>query len=220
MQSAGTARVLAWLAALCMVACGKEPILSPAAGSAERSLKNYMAILEPVPQGPGIAAPSGRATVSIDARGVVEYTISVRGLSPGDVHLQALQGRLSGEPALCPRQGADANGDAYVDAAELGAYAGEVMLPLADEPGIRPLSASRFPLATPDGELYFARRVPALDVQRIIGEPSSGLVLERFTVVLYGVSPEVALPDTLTPLGDLSPHVAVPVACGELTRLD
>jgi hypothetical protein len=182
-------------------------------------VQRYVAELQPVNTGFSRTGPKGKAVVLIEAAGSAKVAVVAEGLSAGDLHIGAIHGFETGQNTSCPTLEADLNGDEVVDAAEVMQHVGQLLLPLASSrtpAGDNP----EFPQASANGTLEFSGEAPTADLRAALLDLSdSGMQLEKYAVVLYGVGSQVELPGSVAAPAGLPPHLTIPVACGVFVRL-
>jgi hypothetical protein len=178
------------------------------------------------------ANPSITGTINGTARFMIqgdEMTVEVNatGLPPG-VHMQHVH---ADQP--CPPPSADTNGDGVIDVIEGTPFIGCILLPL--NVGLNPLNMSpdSFPVADSNGTLTFTE---SGSVSTIIDElsgpavidPDTGMTklgeaafdLASFSVEIHGVAPDTSLPPTAQTLPGMPPQMTLPIACGEIVRVE
>lgn len=146
------------------------------------------------------------------------------GLAPGEhaVHVHTQD--------ACPTVASDTNDDGVIDVLEAIAVSGEILIPMDDDLTSQ-LPMAGFPVATPAGLLDY---VEIADLEAFLSDlqqadpdpddfvaklPAGGeLALETRSVLVFGVSEDVELPETVATIGDASPHEMLPIACGTLNR--
>lgn len=179
-----------------------------------------VATLSPVNRDLLRANPSGQVELVVGGE-TLEIAVRAAGMPPGIVHLQHFHGFADGTPARCPGPGADANGDGVVDVTETEAMAGVTMVPFHDDPTSLEIKADTYPQADAEGS-YTYRQVASLDqLQKAFRDRFGGeLALDRRVVFVHGVPEDVNLPDSANSVMDVPAHVTLPIACGELSRVE
>lgn len=130
----------------------------------------------------------------------------------------------------CPTADSDVNDDGVIDVLEAIAVSGEILIPLDDDLASQ-LPLEGFPVANATGTLEYAQvadfELFLSDLEAADPDPSDfvaklpaggQLRLETRSVLLFGISEDVELPETVATIGDAEPHEMVPVACGVLIR--
>lgn len=152
----------------------------------------------------------------------------INGVHEGMKHHQAV---LTG--AECPDENADSNFDGVIDVVEASAVSGNTLLPLDSHLSTQIEGISYGPIANEEG-YYFYRRSSSFsllmeDLSNYDDEPEDHLVklvspiklaLSQKVIMVYGLSPEVELPESVQGRDGLAPHESIPVLCGRLKRLD
>jgi hypothetical protein len=146
-------------------------------------------------------------------------------LPPGMHHLQHYHGFPEGSTATCPTADADTNGDGVIDLIETQATAGRTLVPLHDDPASLEglLASDRFPLASsPAGVIDYREMVSvqALEAALQSEYDINNLSLDQRVVFLHGVSEAANVPDSAQSIADVPASTTLPIACGELTRID
>ena len=129
----------------------------------------------------------------------------------------------------CPSPDSDTNGDGFIDIAESNAVSGGVLIPLDND--LRAQTAGgRYPFGrnysynqtTSFQTMLTELRLPDTDTSDSLVKlgVDENLNLEGKVVMVHGVSTTTSLPATVQGEGDQSPHQALPVLCGVITRDD
>ncbi len=189
--------------------------------------KRYVAVLSPLNTQVG-GNPVGTAEFIIDGDTLAARVDAV-GLDPV-MHPQYIY-----SSNVCPGAAADVNGDGFIDAIEGSASYGKVLVPLDGDLTQQAAGAEAFP----SGEGY--RYVREVKVEQLLAdvrtqEPNpeepvrkldeslpedtvaGGLSLGTRTFVLHGVSAD--LPGTVASLGDAPASRTLPIACGNIVRVE
>lgn len=209
------------LGALLSLACAGEEIptqgergLGPGARGPDHRV--YEARLRPVNAASTDRASTGRLQIEIDGDRA-EVLLEARGLASGVRHGQYLRGHPAGASGDCPTGSADVDGDGVIALAEGVAAHGPALLALDDDPLDGVTSPGGFPAAVgPEGGVRWSwvGSLAALDaaVRAAFGPAASLAPLDRRQVVLHGADP------ARLPAG--FPAAVLPIACGELQRVE
>lgn len=206
---------------------GKHPEVRPIVEKEEFDPGTYVAELYPV-----------NRTLRDNLQGEVKLTIKdqedefiavveVKGADSGIKHFQEI---LTGSE--CPSENEDTNFDGIIDAGEILAYSGNVLIPLDSKLQNQFEGMSYGPIANEEG-YYLYRRSASYksvlqDLKSFDDGPEDTLVklaasekmrLVHKVVVVYGVSAEVELPETVKSKSDRSLHESIPLLCGKLKRI-
>lgn len=186
----------------------------------------YKTVLLPVNSfGPDEAG--GEFTISIKDD-VFMAESQVNGVHGGMKHYQEV---LTGEE--CPDENADANFDGVIDVMEASAVSGNTLLPLDSHLNTQVEGITYGPIAN-EGGYYFYRRSSSFSLlmEDLLSydddpedhlmklAPPTKLTLSKKVIMVYGLSPEVELPESVQGRAGLSPHESTPVLCGRLKRQD
>ena len=143
---------------------------------------------------------------------------------PPDVeHLQHFHGFPEGSRAAsCPTGRADANGDGIIDLIETEPLAGTTMVPFHDDPVSMEIVKDTYPVAGVSGSYSYAKTLSLKALQDSFGPKFGGqeLDLGKRVVFLHGVPDSTMLPPTVASLGNIPAQVTLPIACGEIKRVE
>lgn len=178
--------------------------------------------LNPSVNGQGV---TGRAVFTVGTDGDLTVEVDARGLavaSPLGIHAQHIHGGPE-----CPTRADDANGDRIVDVIEGVPVYGPILVPLDGDLADLGSQVDTFPAATSRkgrsafGEIDYAATasVTALDEALMQAGFDDGLALGTRHIVVHGVAASTELPETVQTLGGLPAQVTLPVACGEIRRV-
>jgi hypothetical protein len=170
-------------------------------------------------------AVNGEASFEIDDGDLVA-AVEAENLFPDIVHPQHVHAA-----SRCPDASADTNGDGFIDVMEGAPAYGPILIPLDSD--LSSQAAGDFPMADEDGELEYEE---SADLNTLLGDllsadpnpedpiaklaPGEDLALGTRTVVLHGIDPSFALPETVASFGDTPANVTLPVACGEIVPIE
>lgn len=224
------------------VSCGKKSSSSPAPAPAtthpsdmspvvvvaekeELDTGSYQATLRPINSSlTGEASGEFILTLKDD---IFMAEAQVSGVDGGIKHYQAIMNGKS-----CPDENNDENFDGIIDTVEAALASGNTLLPLDSHLNSQVEGLSYGPIANEEG-YYFYRRSSALgpmmeDLSRYDDGPEDDLIklaagskleLSKKVIMVYGISTDVNLPDSVKARGELTPHESVPILCGQLKRL-
>lgn len=209
---------------LALASCGSDG--GGSSGSSEKQEQQqddqgiYRAVLKPLN-----TTVAGNTTGTVEIRIVgddVAVLSNVVGAPAGVKHLQNIT-----TASACPV--ADANGDTFIDVAETG---GKFLIPLDSDLSDQLDGMDFGPIANGSGSYVYRRSttlsqmladVRAFDPDPLdpvvkIG-PDQDLRLAGRVLIVHGVDSSSNLPGTVATTGNLSPHQALPIACGQLVRI-
>ncbi len=191
------------------------------AGHGNGGKQMHTAKLEAVPHDPQADHASnvrGRAHIHMDGNRV-KVTVEARGLSPKMPHAMHIHGKEAGEVAFCPRGAErrdDLVNDGLIETVEGLPDYGPVQVSLTTRGDTSPrstLALNRFPVAKRGGKLEYRR---TFSIPRAVA-----MRLEEKHIVIHGedLDRDGKYEGRTTALG--APLEAdLPVACGELERID
>jgi hypothetical protein len=180
----------------------------------------YVAQLQPVnSKASGLQAGGDmRFTVHGD-----RLTIKVRGhgVPPNIEHWQHFHGFTDGRQATCPGAAADVNGDGYIDIRETEPTSGTTMVPFNADPVKMEIPTDTYPHATAKGTFEYEKTVSLSALQAAFGTKFDGhqIDLDHRVVQVHGVLEMPALPASVASLGTIPARVTLPLACGEIKRI-
>ena len=196
-----------------------------APGKTGKGAEIYMADLKPLNSHVGYREVSGKARFQI-VNGEFVAADNATGLQPGMIHPQHIHAA-----AVCPPPSADVNGDGFIDVIEGVPFYGPILVPLDTD--LTNQAAGSFPFVHNHGGALQYRETtdvnalladlntpdpnPADAVVKLNGEP---LNLSGRHVVLHGVALDTPLPATVATLPGLPAQLTLPVACGEIQRVN
>jgi hypothetical protein len=173
----------------------------------------YLAILNPLQTNTFGRVPSGAAifTVSGDS-----FTARVEASGLDDaIHPQHIHGFIPVQEGVCPTAADDANGDGFVDVLEGAPDYGPIQVPLDGDLA----DTSMDPATFPTGSSYQYMESDSVSaIKAALGV--SDLALEAKHVVVHGVSGDRSLPDSVQSIAGLPANVTLPVACGQIIRIN
>jgi hypothetical protein len=99
---------------------------------------------------------------------------------------------------------------------------GTTMVPFHDDPVSMQIARDTYPKASEEGTFQYRKRVPLSDLQAAFTKAfdAPALDLDRRVVFLHGVIPSTKLPGSVASLGDIPAQVTLPVACGQIERVE
>lgn len=178
--------------------------------------------LNPSVNGQGV---TGRAVLTVGTNGDLTVEVDAGGLaveSPLGIHAQHIHGGPE-----CPTRADDANGDRIVDVIEGVPVYGPILVPLDGDLADLGSQIDSFPTATSAngrpafGEINYeaTAAVSALEDALAAAGVDGGLALDTRHIVVHGIAASTELPETVQSLGGLPAQVTLPVACGEIRRV-
>ena len=234
MSSRGLAATSGVLVAAIAVGCEmSQSATSPSAVSGAKSAGSqssdgtevYIADLQPLNPHVGYRAVKGQARFQI-INGEFVAADDATGAQPGMIHPQHIHAA-----AACPPPSADVNGDGFIDVIEGVPFYGPILVPLDSD--LSSQAAGTFPsVHNHGGALQYRQRTglsamlsdlnapdpdPSDAVVKLGGSP---LDLAGRHVVLHGVALDTPLPATVASLAGLPAQLTLPIACGEISRVN
>jgi len=177
-------------------------------------------------------SPLNSTATGSDASGEAVFTISgdqltiqvtVKGVPPDTEHWQHFHGFAEGQQlSTCPTGSEDANGDGIIDLIETEPTAGTTMVPLNDDPVSMDIPKDTYPIAGADGTYTYEKTISLKALADAFTKqfPDQQLDLDRRVVFLHGVPASTELPATVASLGDIPAQVTIPIACGEIAKIE
>ncbi|MFO7652767.1 MAG: hypothetical protein R6X25_02990 [Candidatus Krumholzibacteriia bacterium] len=165
-------------------------------------------------------APRGTATLTVSGDSLM-IEIEMQDTPPGIMHLQHIHGFTGAGDATCAEAAQDVNGDGIVDLVETEAVSGTTLIPFHADPADLRIAADSYPVADADGRYRYRQQVALPQLQSALQEQLkvASLSLQDRVIYVHGVPAETRLPATVQSLPDVPAHVTLPIACGELTRV-
>jgi hypothetical protein len=163
---------------------------------------------------------AGEARFSITGD-MLTITVSAQNLPPDIIHLQHFHGFKDNRDATCPTEPADVNHDGIIDLIETEPTSGTTMVPFHDDPVSMEIVRDTYPKASADGTFQYQKTVSLKDLNaafaKAFGEKE--LDLDRRVVFIHGILPSIKLPASAASLGTIPAQVTLPIACGEIKRV-
>ena len=180
----------------------------------------YVAKLHPVNTKITGLETAGEARFSINGD-TLTITVSAQKLPPDIVHWQHFHGFKDNNDAACPTDAADVNQDGIIDLIETEPAAGTTMVPFDEDPVAMDIGGGAYPKAGADGTFQYQKTVSlkALDAAFAKAFGGKELDLDRRVVFIHGVLESTALPASVASLGPIPARVTLPIACGEIKRV-
>jgi hypothetical protein len=205
-------------AAILSLAC--VPVTLTGAPAADSQPIVYVAELHPVNSKVTGLESAGEARFSIDGD-TLTITISAQKLPPDIVHWQHFHGFKDNRAAACPTAAADVNHDGIIDLIETEPASGTTMVPFDADPVAMDIAGGTYPKAGADGTFQYKQTVSlkALDAAFAKAFADKELDLDRRVVFVHGILESTKLPDSVASLGPIPARVTLPIACGEIKRV-
>lgn len=179
---------------------------------------------ELLPLNANITHSNGAGEVSYTIAGdQLTITVTADGVPPDIEHWQHFHGFAEGDQAArCPGAGDDKNADGIIDVTETEPVAGTTMVPFHDDPVSMEVVRDTYPTAGTDGSYSYTQTVSLSALEESFAPKFGGqqLDLDRRVVFLHGVPESTTLPASVASLGDIPAHITVPIACGEVRKVD
>ena len=163
---------------------------------------------------------TGEARFSINGD-TLTITVSAQKLPPEIVHWQHFHGFKDNRDATCPTEAADANHDGIIDLIETEPTSGTTMVPFDDDPVGMDIGGGTYPKAGADGTFQYQKTVSLKDLDAAFAKAFADkkLDLDKRVVFIHGILPSTKLPTSAASLGTIPAQVTLPIACGEIKRV-
>jgi hypothetical protein len=180
----------------------------------------YVADLHPLNTKVTDLETTGEAKFSVSGDALT-ITIKAQKLPPEIAHLQHFHGFKDNRDASCPAAAADKNDDGIIDLIETEPTSGTTMVPFHDDPVSMEIVRDTYPKASADGSFQYEETVSLKDLEAAFAKAFGGktLDLDRRVVFIHGVLPSTKLPESAASLGTIPAQVTLPIACGEIKRV-
>lgn len=206
-----------------IVAAGSFAFLAAAqaADSGTKMHETYIAELQPMNTKLTGLQTTGQAKFQINNDELV-ITINVKDAPANTVHWQHFHGLDGTAVAACATADADKNGDGIVDLIETEPASGTTMVPFDTKPAAMDVAHGEYPTASADGTYAYRSVVSLKELTAAFSKAFNGqdLNLDKRVVLIHGVPADTKLPATVQSLGPIPAHVTVPIACGQIKRLN
>lgn len=214
-----TFRVLC-AAAIASLACTPAALAVTPATTADSQPTVYIAKLHPVNAKVTGLETKGEARFSINGD-TLTIDVSAENLPPDIMHLQHFHGFKDNRDATCPAEAADVNHDGIIDLIETEPTAGTTMVPFHDDPVSMEIVRDTYPKAGADGTFQYQKTVSLKDLEAAFAKAfgHKELDLDRRVVFIHGILPSTKLPASAASLGTIPAQVTLPIACGEIERV-
>ena len=180
----------------------------------------YIAKLHPVNAKVTGLETKGEARFSINGDTLM-IDVSAENLPPDVMHLQHFHGFKENRDATCPAEATDVNHDGIIDLIETEPKAGTTMVPFHDDPVSMEIVRDTYPKAGADGTFQYQKTVSLKDLETAFTKAfgNKELDLDRRAVFIHGILPSTKLPASVASLGTIPAQVTLPIACGEIERV-
>ncbi len=164
---------------------------------------------------------SGEARFVI-ANDSMTVTIDVKNAPPGIEHWQHFHGFANDSTAVVASAAEDANGDGIIDVVETGPVSGTTMVPFNDMPADMNVASDTYPKADDDGVYHYETKIPMANLQEAFSAAFGGaeIDLDRRVIYIHGVPDSAELPSSVASIGDIPAKVTLPIAGGEIKKVD
>ena len=207
-------------AAIASVACAPAVLAGTPATKADAQPTVYVATLRPVNAKVTGLETTGEARFSIDGD-TLTISVNAEKLPPDMMHLQHFHGFKDNRDATCPTEAADVNHDAIIDLIETEPTSGTTMVPFHDDPVSMEIVRDTYPKAGADGTFQYQKTVSLKDLEAAFTKAfgDKELDLDHRVVFIHGILPSTKLPASAASLGTIPAQVTLPIACGEIKRV-
>lgn len=168
----------------------------------------------------------GSATLHFKEEKIYAYVRIFAGF-PNAWHQQKIY-----DGSRCPTLEDDLNGDGFLDINEVEKITGNVLIPLDANISSQKAGKNIYPVGDESGN-YFYERITKFEsfLRDLKSEDSTkedniiklgleeSLIIESRPVVIFGVGPEVSLPETVSSYGQHKPFQTFPIVCGILQKV-
>ena len=193
---------------------------APAATPDAQSTVVYVAHLHPLNTKVTGVETTGEARFSINGD-TLTISVNAQKLPPDIMHLQHFHGFKDNRAATCPTEAADVNHDGIIDLIETEPTSGTTMVPFHDDPVSMEIARDTYPKASADGTFQYQKTVSLKDLDAAFAKAfgDKELDLDRRVVFIHGILPSTKLPASAASLGTIPAQVTLPIACGEVKRV-
>jgi len=207
-------------AAIASVACAPAVLAGTLATKADGQPTVYAAQLHPMNTKVTGVETTGEARFSINGDALT-ITVSAQKLPPDMVHWQHFHGFKDNRDATCPTEAADVNHDGIIDLIETEPTSGTTMVPFDDDPVSMDIGGGTYPKAGADGTFHYEKTVSLKDLEAAFAKAfgDKELDLDRRVVFIHGILSSTKLPASAASLGTIPAQVTLPIACGEIKRV-
>lgn len=171
------------------------------------------------------------ATTGTETTGIAQFvvegdhmkvTIDVKGSPAGIEHWQHFHGFINGDGATCASADQDANGDGIIDVVETEEVSGTTMVPFNAIPTDMDLGDDSYPVADENGNYHYSANIAMKDLENVFGDAFEGADVNLDSRVLYihGVPKDTQLPESVKTVADIPAQITLPIACGEIHKID
>jgi hypothetical protein len=163
---------------------------------------------------------TGEARFSINGD-TLTISVNAEKLPPDMMHLQHFHGFKDNRGAICPTEAADVNHDGIIDLIETEPTSGTTMVPFHDDPVSMDIVRDTYPKADADGTFKYEKTVSLKDLEAAFAKAfgDKELDLVHRVVFVHGILPSTKLPASAASLGTIPAQVTLPIACGEIKRV-
>ena len=210
-----------YAAAIASLACASVALAgTPATKADSQPTVAYVAQLHPLNTKVTGVETTGEARFSI-AGDTLTISVNAEKLPPDIMHLQHFHGFKDNGDASCPTEAADANHDGIIDLIETEPTSGTTMVPFHDDPVSMEIVRDTYPKAGADGTFQYHKTVSLKDLNAAFAKAfgDKELDLDRRVVFIHGILPSTKLPASAASLGTIPAQVTLPIACGEIKRV-
>lgn len=167
------------------------------------------------------SAAQGDAILTVQGE-QLEVRIVMKGVPANIEHWEHFHGFPNAKDATCVTANMDKNRDGYIDLGETEPQSGTTMVPFNDKPEDMVIPTHTYPHASAKGDFEYTKMVPLKQLEQTFGRVYDGasLELDKRVIYVHGVPSDSDLPASVGSLGTVPSHVTIPIACGEIERID
>ena len=215
-----TIRIL-WAVAIASLPCAPAALAgTPATKGDSQPTIVYVAPLHALNTKVTGVVTAGEARFSITGD-TLTISVNAENLPPDIMHLQHFHGFKDNGDTSCPTDAADVNQDGIIDLIETEPTSGTTMVPFHDDPVSMEIVRDTYPKAGADGTFQYQKIVSVKDLDAAFAKAfgDKELDLNRRVVFIHGILPSTKLPASAASLGTIPAQVTLPIACGEIKRV-
>ncbi len=164
---------------------------------------------------------NGTATIRIKGD-TMFINVMAAGLAPDMTHMMHIHGFLDGKDATCASMDQDTNSDGIIDEVEARDASGVTIIPFNGNPAELDIKGDGYPEADQQGIVTYNDTVMLSELRSAMKQKygTDSLQLENKVIYIHGVPDDTELPESVQSLPDVPASKTLPIACGELEKVD